>query len=706
MEARADGREIALVVNDQNATYPIVIDPITASSEQALDGGTSRQTDARFGFAVAIDGDRAVVGAWRYDNGFTAAVDAGMVTKFTRTGSTWSYQGSSEGTQSNTVCGWSVAISGSRFLFGCPGANSQAGRAELRDFDSGLAKQLTSAVRPPMTGDQFGYSVAISGTKIVVGLPFRDLESGTNNGGAFIFLINSGGDPAYLNYITHAGAAADSQLGTSVALDGDTLIVGEPGAGPGLAQVYAFGDTGFLSYRATLQASDGGAGDNFGNSVDVSGNTAVVGAFGDDDKGTDAGAAYVFVRDANGAWSQQQKLKASGSRAGDHFSEHAVAIQFNTIVIGATAWDFIGDDNAGAAYIFTRNNTVWTEQSELDGASAYNFGIAVDISGDTVIIGARGADVESTPRTGAAYVYRLDCLPPHGTDTAYRVDRKFTSSQTVCPGSLVDFFVNARGGSAPISYQWRRNGVNIPGATANLYERPNFSASDAGSYDAVVSNACGSEISNAVALTIHTFSLNPTSQNFGVGGSTGIVNVTTPGSCAWTAVSNDPFITVTSGASGNGNGTVGFSVAANPNPGQRAGSITIAGLTFNVSQDGTNCSYSIAPTSKSLGASASTNSVNVTASAGCTWTATEQRSLFAQHQLRREWHRKRHRHLYDRGELGYSAAHRNSDYCRSNLHRYAGGCEPDADTHSYAGADCHAYTSAEPFRQHLDAVAG
>ena len=314
MEARADGREIALVVNDQNATYPIVIDPITASSEQVLDGGTSRQTDARFGFAVAIDGDRAVVGAWRYDNGFAAAVDAGMVTKFTRTGSTWSYQGSSEGTQSNTACGWSVAISGSRFLFGCPGANSQAGRAELRDFDSGLAKQLTSAVRPPMTGDQFGYSVAISGTKIVVGLPFRDLESGPNNGGAFIFLINSGGDPAYLNYITHAGAAADSQLGTSVALDGDTLIVGEPGAGPGLAQVYAFADTGFLSYRATLQASDGGAGDNFGNSVDVSGNTAVVGAFGDDDKGTDAGAAYVSsaMRMEPGASSRSSRQAVPG----------------------------------------------------------------------------------------------------------------------------------------------------------------------------------------------------------------------------------------------------------------------------------------------------------------------------------------------------------------------------------------------------------
>jgi hypothetical protein len=175
---------------------------------------------------------------------------------------------------------------------------------------------------------------------------------------------------------------------------------------------------------------------------------------------------------------------------------------------------------------------------------------------------------------------------------------------------------------ASLSFQWRHNGTNIPGATAGTYIINSATASDAGSYDVIISNACGAEISQPFTLAIFAFSLNPTSQNFGVSGSNGIVNVTATGSCTWTAVSNATFITVTSGSSGAGNGTVGFTVGANPDPGQRTGTMTIAGKTFTVSQDGTNCSYSIAPPSQNLGANASTNMVNVTASAGCAWTAT------------------------------------------------------------------------------------
>jgi hypothetical protein len=119
------------------------------------------------------------------------------------------------------------------------------------------------------------------------------------------------------------------------------------------------------------------------------------------------------------------------------------------------------------------------------------------------------------------------------------------------------------------------------------------------------------------------FSIAPASQNIGVSGSTGSVNITANDSaCSWTALSNSSFITLTSGSSGQGNGAVGFTVAANPNSDQRTGTMTIAGKTFTVTQDGTNCSYSIAPTAQSLDAAASTNVVNVTASAGCAWTAT------------------------------------------------------------------------------------
>jgi hypothetical protein len=142
-------------------------------------------------------------------------------------------------------------------------------------------------------------------------------------------------------------------------------------------------------------------------------------------------------------------------------------------------------------------------------------------------------------------------------------------------------------GNAPLSIQWRKNGVNIAGATSGRLTLNNIVASDAGSYDAVVTKSCGGEISQPFTLNVHTFSINPTSQNFGASGSNGIINVTSSGSCGWTATSNASWINITSGSSGTGNGTVGFAVIANPTAGSRTGTITVAGQTFTVTQDGT-----------------------------------------------------------------------------------------------------------------------
>jgi hypothetical protein len=117
-----------------------------------------------------------------------------------------------------------------------------------------------------------------------------------------------------------------------------------------------------------------------------------------------------------------------------------------------------------------------------------------------------------------------------------------------------------------------------------------------------------------------TFSISRTSQSFPASGGTGSVSVTAPTGCRWTAVSNSVFITITSGASGNGNGTVTYSVAAKSTTGSRTGTLTIAGQTFTVTQAGV-CTFSISPTSASFPKSGGTGSVSVTAPAGCRWTA-------------------------------------------------------------------------------------
>jgi hypothetical protein len=174
MEPSADGREIALVVADQNAVYPIVIDPIVASLQKKLEAFGAQQTDAQFGFAVAISGDRAVVGAWREDIG--PAPDVGSVYTLSRQGGTWSMLRRMSGNAANDSCGWSVAISGSRLVYGCPGANSQSGWAFAANIDAGSLSELKPLVIG--AGDQFGYSVAVSGNLVLVGAPFNNSSTG------------------------------------------------------------------------------------------------------------------------------------------------------------------------------------------------------------------------------------------------------------------------------------------------------------------------------------------------------------------------------------------------------------------------------------------------------------------------------------------------------------------------------------------------
>src|SRR5581483_3609702 len=119
-----------------------------------------------------------------------------------------------------------------------------------------------------------------------------------------------------------------------------------------------------------------------------------------------------------------------------------------------------------------------------------------------------------------------------------------------------------------------------------------------------------------------TFTISPSSQSFNASGGTGSVGVTAPGGCPWTAVANDSWITITSGASGSGNGTVSYAVAANTGASSRAGTLTVAGQTFTVTQSGgSNCTFTLSPTSQNFGASGGSGSVNVTTQGGCNWAA-------------------------------------------------------------------------------------
>ena len=149
---------------------------------------------------------------------------------------------------------------------------------------------------------------------------------------------------------------------------------------------------GVWSQQQKLEASDAATFDFFGFSVAISGETVVVGARSDERAaGRNQGSAYVFVR-SGGVWSQQQKLEASDAAAGDVFGS-SVAISGETVVVGAVLDDGAAGRDQGSAYVFVRSGGVWSQQQKLeasDAAAVDFFGRSVAISGETVVVGASG----------------------------------------------------------------------------------------------------------------------------------------------------------------------------------------------------------------------------------------------------------------------------------------------------------------------------
>ncbi|MBN2493721.1 MAG: thrombospondin type 3 repeat-containing protein [Deltaproteobacteria bacterium] len=207
---------------------------------------------------------------------------------------------------------------------------------------------------------------------------------------------------------TSEGAEQD-EYGRSVSVHGDTLAVGmpyddAPGADSGSVFVFVLDPEGFWGLQAQLTADDAAAGDLFGIAVCVSGDSLLVGASGDDDSGIDAGSAYVFTRDG-ADWSQQAELVAADTAAGDAFGT-AVGLFGDRAVIGAPSALAV-DFHSGAAYVFSRSDSSWSEQAKLAGddlAEGDFFGIGVAVSGDDLVVGAPHDD-QGEPDSGSAHVF-------------------------------------------------------------------------------------------------------------------------------------------------------------------------------------------------------------------------------------------------------------------------------------------------------------
>ena len=399
------------------AAFVLVV-PVTlvrgtiSETEQAKLTASDAALGDSFGSSVAVSGNTAVVGA----DGESSYAGAAYV--FVASGVIWSEQQkltASDGAADHEF-GSSVAISGDTAVIGSPLAGpsfSESGAAHVFVRSGGIwseQQKLTASDTAP--GDEFGLSVAISGETVVVGAHLND-DAGSQSGSAYVF-VRSGTTWSEQQKLTASDAAGSDQFGHSVAISGETAVIGadlndDVASNTGSAYVFVRSGTTW-SEQQKLTASDAAGSDQFGWAVAISGDTAAVGAIGNSDAGVNSGSAYIFVR--NGViWSEQQKLTASDAAASDRFS-WSVAVSGDTAVIGAFQDDDLGAQS-GSAYVFARSGVTWSEQKKLtasDGAANDRFGESVGISGPATVIGAAGHDGGSA-NSGAAYVFGQP-LPP------------------------------------------------------------------------------------------------------------------------------------------------------------------------------------------------------------------------------------------------------------------------------------------------------
>ncbi|HMZ22333.1 MAG TPA: FG-GAP-like repeat-containing protein, partial [Blastocatellia bacterium] len=386
----------------------------------ASDGAANDQ----LGSSVALNGDTLVVGAPLDDVG---ATDQGSAYVFSRNqGGANAWGQVKKITASDGVAGdnfgWSVSVNGDTIVVGAPTDQvTTAGRAggayvfnrnQGGTENWGQVKKLTSGA----LGDKFGFSVSVDVDTIVVGAQSSGISA---TGAIYVFGRNQGGTENWGQVKKITGSTSLAEFGNAVAVDGDTIVAGQHNdTGINLVgAAYVFsrnqGGTNNWGQVKKLTASDGANNDQFGESVSVDADTIVVGAWHNNSA---RGAAYVFGRNQGGAnnWGQVKKLTASDGVGGDGFGI-SVSVDADTIVVGANR------DNSlqGSAYVFTRNQggtDNWGQIKRLsasDGVANDEFGIAVTVAADTIVVGARTDDLAAGADAGSAYVFSgLATCPP------------------------------------------------------------------------------------------------------------------------------------------------------------------------------------------------------------------------------------------------------------------------------------------------------
>ncbi|MFH2064494.1 MAG: putative Ig domain-containing protein [Pseudomonadota bacterium] len=382
------------VVSYSNGVVSIINNKILASDAQA---------DDNFGNSVSISGDYAIVGAYYDDD---AGANSGSAYMFKRNGTNWVEQkkliagDSAEG----DLFGGSVAINGNYAIVGAS-QSMNMGAAYIFYCDGFTwTEQIKLTASDAAVGDWFGNSVSIYGDYAIVGANYND-DAGANTGAAYIFK-RDGTNWIEQAKITASDLAAMDNFGVSVSISGDYAIVGasQNNGNYGSAYIFKREGTNWIEL-ANLTASDPTVQSYFGASVSIDGDYIIIGAYNHSNEvASYAGSAYIFKRNGTN-WIEQGKLFNSNAGSYDKFAT-SVSIDGNYVIIGASC-DDDGASGSGSAFIFKRDGVNWLEHTQLTASDAEKldfFGGSVSIKHGFAIVGASGND-DAGLQSGAAYIY-------------------------------------------------------------------------------------------------------------------------------------------------------------------------------------------------------------------------------------------------------------------------------------------------------------
>ena len=411
---KASATNIAGVSAEANVTISVVdylYNPFQIAKIVADDG---EQND-KFGTSVSVSGEYILVGA-EYEN-TNGIVSAGSAYLFKKDGNGRVSQlakikASDPEAQDNF--GHSVAIDGSLIVIGSPNEDSageNAGSSYIYSISADervtqIAKLVASNATP---NANYGISVAISQNKIVVGADKQSVNA-NNSGSAYFYLVN-GLSVTLKSIMTQNISGLNDNFGGSVAIDGDYIVVGAYGEDSlandsGSVYVFKIDANTNSNFLQKLTAQSATNSDNFGISVDMSGEYLIVGAYQEDSVAQNAGSAYLFKRDVNDTFTLEQKIEASDATEGDNFG-NSVSIYGKYIAIGAYKKSATLQ-NSGSVYVFEiDSNGLAVQSSKLNASDAQSsdyFGNSVSLSGDYIAVGAFGEDSLAF-ESGSVYLF-------------------------------------------------------------------------------------------------------------------------------------------------------------------------------------------------------------------------------------------------------------------------------------------------------------